>query len=61
MNKELMNTLVAQCPPQGYQSWMIDLDKYTELVVIECSRVAKLESKSNKVCDAIESHFGIVK
>lgn len=30
-------------------------------VVLECSRVAKLTTGSNAVCDAIEQHFGITK
>ncbi len=30
-----------------------------EMVVLECSRVAKLEMKDNRVCDAIENHFGV--
>lgn len=28
-------------------------------IVQECSRVAKLATGDNKVCDAIEQHFGI--
>jgi hypothetical protein len=29
------------------------------LIVQECSRVAKLEVGTNRVCDAIEKHFGV--
>lgn len=28
-------------------------------IVHECSRVAKLSTGDNKVCDVIESHFGL--
>lgn len=35
------------------------LDKFAELIVQECSRVAKLEVGTNRVCDAIEKHFGV--
>jgi hypothetical protein len=33
--------------------------KFAELIVRECSRVAKLEVGTNRVCDAIEKHFGV--
>ena len=33
--------------------------KFAELIVQECSRVAKLEVGTNRVCDAIEKHFGV--
>ena len=33
--------------------------KFAELIVRECSRVAKLKIGHNKVCDAIEQHFGV--
>ena len=35
--------------------------KFAELIVRECSRVAKLKIGHNKVCDAIEQHFGLDK
>jgi hypothetical protein len=35
------------------------LEKFAELIVRECSRVAKLEVGTNRVCDAIEKHFGV--
>jgi hypothetical protein len=34
-------------------------EKFAELIVRECSRVAKLEVGTNRVCDAIEKHFGV--
>lgn len=37
----------------------VDLDEFAKLIILECSRVAKLEVGTNKVCDAIENHFGI--
>jgi phage gp36-like protein len=37
----------------------VDLDEFAKLIVLECSRVAKLEVCTNRVCDAIEHHFGI--
>jgi hypothetical protein len=33
--------------------------KFAQLIVQECSRVAKLEVGTNRVCDAIEKHFGV--
>ena len=36
-----------------------DLEKLAVLIVWECSRVAKLEVRTNSVCDAIEKHFGV--
>ena len=35
------------------------MTKFAELIVRECSRVAKLKIGHNKVCDAIEQHFGV--
>jgi hypothetical protein len=37
----------------------VDLEKFAELIVRECSRVAKLEVGTDRVCDAIENHFGV--
>jgi hypothetical protein len=34
-------------------------EKFAELIVQECSRVAKLAVGTDKVCDAIEQHFGV--
>ena len=42
--------------------WALDNEQMSSLIadiVLECSRIAKLETGSNKVCDAIERHFGI--
>ena len=36
-----------------------ELEKFAQLIVQECSRVAKLEVGTNRVCDAIEKHFGV--
>jgi hypothetical protein len=41
------------------ECWEDELDKFAELIVRECSRVAKLEVGTNRVCDAIEKHFGV--
>lgn len=42
--------------------WAFDDQQLTALitdVVKECSRVAKLHTGSNAVCDVIEHHFGL--
>jgi hypothetical protein len=41
------------------ECWEDDLEKFAQLIVQECSRVAKLEVGTNRVCDAIEKHFGV--
>ena len=41
------------------ESAVIYNEKFAELIVRECSRVAKLEVGTNRVCDAIEKHFGV--
>ena len=41
------------------ECWEDELDKFAELIVRECSRVAQLEVGTNRVCDAIEKHFGV--
>jgi len=38
---------------------LLNAEKFAELIVRECSRVAKLEVGTNRVCDAIEKHFGV--
>lgn len=43
----------------SYQVRNFDKEKFAQLIVLECSRVAKLEVKTDRVCDAIENHFGI--
>ena len=41
------------------QEELQQLEKFAQLIVKECSRVAKLEVGTNRVCDAIEKHFGV--
>ena len=41
------------------ECWEDEPEKFAELIVRECSRVAKLEVGTNRVCDAIEKHFGV--
>jgi hypothetical protein len=43
----------------GFDRVTFDKEKFAELIVRECSRVAKLEVGTNRVCDAIEKHFGV--
>lgn len=38
---------------ESFNGFVLDL-------IEECSRVAKLATCDNKVCDAIESHFGLM-
>ena len=38
----------------------VDEDKFARLIILECSRIAKNQTRDNRVCDAIEQHFGIV-
>jgi hypothetical protein len=66
MNKRIKQ-IEEQCyiKPGGYypgSDWPVpffDKQKFAELIVRECSRVAKLEVGTNRVCDAIEKHFGV--
>lgn len=54
------NTDPVACAAFGH--WALDDEQMSSLIadiVLECSRIAKLETGSNKVCDAIERHFGI--
>lgn len=54
------NTDPVTCAAFGH--WALDDEQMSSLItdiVMECSRVAKLSTGSNKVCDAIEHHFGI--
>ena len=63
-----MNERIQQLEKQSYTEAMhelggtymaFDKEKFAELIVRECSRVAKLEVGTNRVCDAIEKHFGV--
>lgn len=68
MNRELVSRLYhtsvantiasgsADDAPAKAWSWE---EEFTKAIVLECSRVAKLAVGDNKVCDAIEHHFGI--
>ena len=67
MNRELIHRLyrqsvteavnnhpnVSPCPAWSWE------EAFARAIVLECSRVAKLEMKDNRVCDAIENHFGV--
>lgn len=46
----------------AFGHWAFDDEQLANLisdVVLECSRIAKLHTGDNKVCDAIEQHFGL--
>ena len=65
MNRELIKQLYLQstevCRTNiagSSTAWTWETE-FARLIVLECSRVAKLEMKDNRVCDAIERHFGI--
>ena len=67
MNKDLIKRLYQQsvveattahpnaspCPAWAWE------EAFAKAIVLECSRVAKLQTGDNKVCDAIEQHFGV--
>lgn len=47
----------------AFGHWALDDQQMANLIheiVLECSRVAKLTTGNNKVCDAIEQHLGIM-
>jgi len=61
---ERIKELADQCRESHLSNtgeWYSEFDegKFAELIVRECSRVAKLEVGTNRVCDAIEKHFGV--
>ena len=61
---ERIDRLIDQCTMQGFSDCVggyeiFDKEKFAELIVLECSRIAKPKTGSDKVCDAIEQHFGI--
>ena len=63
INAKLQN-FVEQCEEldadeDGYFT-RFDKEKFAKLIIMECSRVAKLAVGTNKVCDAIEQNFGIM-
>ena len=43
----------------GYEIAKAKYNQELRRIVLECSRVAKLQCADNRVCDAIEKHFGI--
>lgn len=51
--------IVEQADLEGGDDPDIRDQVFAKLIVQECSRVAKLQSLDNRVCDAIEGHFGI--
>ena len=57
MNERILE-LAKQVWPDPATSH-VNHEKFAELIVRECSRVAKLEVGTNRVCDAIEKHFGV--
>lgn len=66
INKDLIRRLyqqsvadvVASVKGDGAMAWAWE-EEFAAAIVRECSRVAKLETKDNRVCDAIEKHFGV--
>lgn len=56
-------TIVEHDYPEHLPEWedrvQMIRDVFAELIVQECSRVAKLQTRDNRVCDAIEGYFGI--
>lgn len=68
MNRELISRLyhtsvantIASRPRRHApaRAWVWE-EEFAKAIVLECSRVAKLAMGDNKVCDAIEDHFGI--
>lgn len=61
MNVSLLCDLVDKCDPD-YKLALVPSEvilQFAKLIVLECSRVAKLTAADNRVCDAIETHFGI--
>lgn len=46
----------------AFGHWALTDEQMSDLIadiVLECSRIAKLATGDNKVCDAIEQHFGL--
>lgn len=67
MNRDLIGRLYQQSADKCHEmckdvdfapAWLWE-EEFTKAVVLECSRIAKLASRDNGVCDAIEQHFGI--
>ena len=60
INKELVQRLYEQATAKCHtnDAWTFEIE-FTKAIVLECSRVAKLEMGEDRVCDAIEHHFGI--
>jgi hypothetical protein len=65
MNERIQKLIEQATSTQGPTPYnpltfeVFDKEKFAELIVRECSRVAKLEVRTNSVCDAIEKHFGV--
>ena len=68
MNRELIKRLYTSSVADTIAVVMVDgepakawtwEEEFAKAIVLECSRVAKLAVGDNKVCDAIEHHFGI--
>lgn len=63
MNKELIQKFLNKACYDGQDQYELEdwlnVEKFAQLIVRECSRVAKLEVGTNRVCDAIEKHFGV--
>lgn len=63
INKEVIQRLYHQSVGNmpaggGNDAWAWEVE-FAKAIVLECSRVAKLQTGDNKVCDAIEQHFGV--
>ena len=63
MNKELIQRLYKQSTNNCLvactnKAWAWE-EEFAKLIVLECSRIAKLATKEDRVRDAIERNFGI--
>jgi hypothetical protein len=60
VGKYISTTNFEGMPEDGMTYDEIFQKKFAELIVRECSRVARqLEVGTNRVCEAIEKHFGV--
>ena len=63
MNKELFDRLYKQstqnCLVACTNKALAWEEEFAKLIVLECSRIAKLASREDRVRDAIEFQFGI--
>jgi len=64
MNERIKELAIQAGVYVGDDMWFADelnpkTQLFAQLIIRECSRVAKLEVGTNRVCDAIEKHFGV--